>query len=320
MAEAQEGTEPEAGQGAASESASSKTAGARLAARRAAKAAKKAAKRGTETQPEEEVAEELEQTVAQATSWLDENKTRLLGALAVIMVAGGALVALTSHNRQVSGDAASQLQEGVDALLARVGTDEGEADDGTTTYATEEARAAEALAAFRKSATEFSDSPAAAWARLGEANALRAQGKPDEALAVYGDVQTGDDGALKHFAAMGAAFALEDQGKHEAAKAKFEEAATADGDRYTPPGQYHAARMLVALGQRDKAVETLKQLVELTGSGVSDGPQYAALKGQAETMLAELGEAPAPSAGGAPDSAALQKLLQQLNLDKGVAK
>lgn len=304
-------------QGAGAKRGAGQTAGARLAAKRAAKAARKAAKRGTD---EDVVTNELVESVEHANSWIDEHQKVVWGAVAVIGVVGTLVLTLSLHTEKVGGEAAAQLFEGVEVSLAPVQSDDAEAPEGVTTYTSVASRATAALAPFRKTQKDFPGTEAAQWARLGEATALREQGELDAALTAYDEVAKQASGELQYFAYEGAGFVLEEQGKPAEALARFEQVAELSGGVYKPEADYHVARMLVAQGKKDEAIKRLEGLIEaeVARSGGPDELDYGTIRERAETLLVELGVAPktppAGAGGGAGDPAALQKLLEQLNL------
>ncbi|MDD9944637.1 MAG: tetratricopeptide repeat protein [Myxococcales bacterium] len=311
--------EPQQGGGGKS---AGRSAGARLAAKRAAKAARKAAKRGTDNLIEDEVAE----TVERANSWLDDHQRLIWGSVAVIGVVGIIAVSLTMHSDKVSRDGATLLWDGVEASLAPISADgAASSDDDAMTYGSIESRAQAALKPFRETQHGFPGTDAARWARLGEANALMEQGKPQQALKAYDEVAAAASGYLKFAGLEGAAFALEAEEKLPEAIKRYERAGSVAGGAYKPVAEYQTSRLLALSGKQDEAVKRLQAMLEAerekATSEEEHRPVFEQLKRDADTLLRELGVTPegddlkidlgaAKTASGAPDIEALKKLVE----------
>ena len=261
----------------------------RLAAKRAAKAAAKAAKRGTSAMVPSTVAK----GVQKARSFYDDNARLLLGGIGVgVLVAIGAL-AINDYLAKQGREASAALGAGVEATNAQViGPDAVPPEDSDTeTFPTAKARAEKAHAEFGRVIKGFPSSKAAAWAELGDANALRDLGKPAEAAKIYERLLGSSelDPFVRARAAEGAGFALEAQQKYADAAKRFEQLAQLDSGAYKALGDYHRARMLIAQGQKQKAAELLAALVKAERARpASEGVRFEGVVSDAETLLTEL--------------------------------
>src|SRR5690606_26959012 len=175
------GASPKTGKpkGAKARSKDGMTAGARLAAAKAAKAARKAAKRGKEKKEQDPVAQmresELAKKAQEAGSWAAENRSIVLAAAVLLVVAVGAWIGWTQYSQSQAQAAGALLRDAIEIAQAEI-VPEAEGDDAAEsdapTFPTEQARAEAALEAYRRVLTEYGGSDAAVWARLGEADAL----------------------------------------------------------------------------------------------------------------------------------------------------
>ena len=210
MAVAQE--EEKSGPASASSAAAS-----RLAARRAAKAATKASKRGTAPI----VPTTVTRGVTAAKSWFDTHQRTLLFALlgGVALVVAW-LVVGTQYGKR-DREAADLLSTGLTTANAPIIAPGSEpvGDAPEESYPTAQARAEKTRAAFETTVKRFPDSPAATWAKLGEANALSELGKPSEAQPIYARLLEQKDLApfVRWRALEGLAYALAAQKKYDEA-------------------------------------------------------------------------------------------------------
>jgi tetratricopeptide (TPR) repeat protein len=261
----------------------------RLAAKRAAKAAAKASKRGTSSVPPA-----MAKGVLKARSFYEDNARLLLGGLGVGVLAAIATIAINNHLAKQGREASTALLAGIEATNAPVIASDAvptEDDSDTETFPTAKARAEKAHAEYGRVIKGFSDSKAASWARLGDANALRELGKPAEAAKLYERLLANSDldPFLRARAAEGAGFALEAQQKFSEASARFEQLAELDGGAHKPLGDYHRARMLLAQGQKQKAAELLGALVKAERARPpAEGTRFEGVVSDAETLLTEL--------------------------------
>ena len=262
----------------------------RLAARRAAKAAAKASKRGADTIPDR-----VEEKVESAASWYEQHARTLWIAIVVGVAIGFGAVLISEQAGQAGREGARALAEGVTTSISPIVAEDAEKPEGVDeTYVSATARAETAMDRYRAMLARHGNEPAAPWAQLGEATALYTLGKHGEAEQAYDKaLQSGAKGGyLRARALEGAGFALEAQDKHTDAQKRFEELAELDDGAFAPLGKYHAARMLVAQKQPDKAVDLLDELVKAERErAAADGNRFESVLGDAETLLGELGVA-----------------------------
>lgn len=291
------------------------TAGARLAAAKAAKAARKAAKRGKEKKEADPVAQvrdsQLAKKAQEAGSWAAQNRNVVIAALVVILLGIAGWAGWSSYSDGQAQAAGALLADAVEIAQAEIvaaeepGEDAAgetareEADsDAPPTFPTEEARAEAALEAYRRVLTEYPSSDAAIWARLGEAKALADLGRHGEAREAYeaAEGEGGSDPSVALRALEGIAFTFEAEEQWDQALQVYERLAAIDGQRYQPVAEYHRARMYIAKGERERATETLRELVEDLGQAEDDDERqdFAYVLAQAETRLRELDPSAAP--------------------------
>jgi tetratricopeptide (TPR) repeat protein len=254
------------------------TAGQRLAAQQAAKSARKAAERGRDADLVEEKA--LAQA-AVAKDWLQDN-LKPLG-----LMAGGVLLVAAI------GIGWSTFTRGQDAAggAELVAVMEGDADDPA------------ALAtAYAAVADAHANTPAAAWARVGEGRALYAQEKWEEARTAYqAALDSSDDEAVRWAALEGIAYSLEAEKSYEQAIEQLEALRELDPN-IAPIAGYHQGRILVAEGKLDGVLNDLKQ---------ADAPLLPYTQEQTEARLALLAPSLAPAEGVDPRKA--DEFIRQMN-------
>jgi tetratricopeptide (TPR) repeat protein len=261
----------------------------RLAARRAAKAAAKAAKRGTAPIVPGGVTKKVEA----ARSFYQDNARLLLGGIGAGLLGAVLWLTFASQVRKQSGEATAQLYAGVETMNAPVlAPDQTPPEDlEVDTYPSAKARAEKARTEFQRTIKSFPDTPAARWAALGEANTLGVLDKHAEAEKAYQKL-IADDAAevfLRARALEGAGYALEAQEKYAEAEKRFEQLAELDQGAHKTLGDYHRARMLSALGQKQKAAELLAALIKAERARPPvEGGRYEGTLADAETLLTEL--------------------------------
>jgi tetratricopeptide (TPR) repeat protein len=260
----------------------------RLAAKRAAKAAAKAAKRGTPIVPGG-----VTKQVDAARSFYQDNARLLLLGLGAGLLAAVLWITVSSHTTRQNREATDLLYAGVEALNAPVlGPEETPPEDSTTdTYPSVKARAEKARAELQRVNKRFAESRAAQWAALGEANTLRDLGKDEEAHKAYERLAANRDADpfVRARAFEGAGFALEAQQKFAEAEKRFAQLAELDKGAHKPLGDYHRARMLIALGQKQQAAKLLEALIKAERARPpAEGVRYEGVIADAETALTEL--------------------------------
>ncbi|HEX2675936.1 MAG TPA: hypothetical protein VHM19_04835 [Polyangiales bacterium] len=265
------------------------TAGARLAAKRAAKAAQKAAAKGT-AQPGAEVVKSM----TLVSDWLDAHQKQLwLGGLGVIAL-GVAWVVIGRFASQSDREAAVLLRAAVTTTQGTINTAEDPAPEDAIlpSFPSTEERDKKALEQFQAVPKKFADTAAAHWAQLGEGNTQLAMGKVAEAEKAYAAALAGagSDTFLQARATEGLGYALSAQKKYAEALKRFEELSKIDNGANKTLGDYHQARMLVALGKKPEALKILEALLKANAEKpATESQRYASVIDSSETLLTELG-------------------------------
>ncbi len=244
----------------------------------------------------------------------------------------GSFAALIYQYRSELADqkATARLMEGV---LAEFGRVEGQEDleapvsgfvDLRPEFPSNEERLKKAAAGYRKVIDEDPKLERKVMAKLGLAGVLFDQGKFNEALATYREVKdsgvTGPDQQLKGRALEGIGLSLEALGKKPEAEKAFKELENLH-ESFAPLGRYHQARLLYARGERDKAKELLKKLLEKSDKDKDDSalasPGFVELAARQLLEAIDPGAArPPPGAGISPEQ--LKKIQEQLKQAAGI--
>lgn len=304
------------------------TPGARLAAQKAAKAARKASKRGHDGEMVEEKALEK---AALATAWYSGHRNAIwIGLLAVSAVVAG--IVFWNHQTttavRVGG---TGLWEGVETAMAQIrpaGTST--ADVEGQSFDSIEARAKRATEQFRAAAGAAKSPEGAAVAELGVASALLDSGDFAGARSAFEKAksQAGENALVRVRAIEGIAFSYEGEKAWDKADAQYTELRTVDFPRAAELADYHHARVLLAKGERDKAKDALKKLVDALAaeqqkSADERGPDATFVKNQAEARLAEIDPSLVKRSGsfgggGGISQEELQRLLEQMQAQQGL--
>jgi tetratricopeptide (TPR) repeat protein len=271
------------------QTAARSTAASRLAARRAAKASAKASKKGTAPV----LPTALSDQVDSAKNWFDKHQRNLLIGLVLI----GALIAIWptltaqfSKSHREAGDLLIAALTTANAPIIAAGS-EPTGDAPEESYATLQARAEKAREAFATTVKRFPDSPAAIWAKLGEANALSELGKSKDAQQLYASLadRTDVDPFVQARALEGLGYALAAQGKYEDAAKRFAQMGAVDKGTYKVPADFQQARMQIALGNKQKAADMLQALVKAERARpAGEGVRFESVVSDAEMLLTEL--------------------------------
>ena len=259
------------------------TAGQRLAAQQAAKSARKAAERGRDADLVEEKA--IAQAVV-AKDWLQDN-LKPLGLMAggVLLVAAIG-IGWSTFTRGQDAEAGAELA----AIL------EGDTDDVT------------ALAnAYAAVADEHANTPAAAWARVGEGRALYEQGQWEQARVAYQAALDSGEG-VRWAALEGIAYSLEAEKSYEQAIEQLEAMRELDSN-IAPIAGYHQGRILFAEGKLDEAKTKFEGV--LNSLRQADAPLLPYTQEQTEARLALIDPSLAPADGVDPRRA--DEVIRQMN-------
>ncbi|MCC6874668.1 MAG: tetratricopeptide repeat protein, partial [Sandaracinaceae bacterium] len=293
-----------------------KTAGARLAAAKAAKAARKAAKRGKVVKEEDPLerakASAVGQRASAAGQWAKENRNIVLGAVLALLLGLAGFLGYDAYQSSQASAAAALLTEAIEISEATIRAEGEDApagqsdDDDERTYPTEEARTRAALEAFRRVTADYPTSEAAAWARLGEGRSHAALGQNDEARQAFEQAIAagGSQPQIAFEALEGIGFSYEAEEGWDQAQTRYEEMRSLADGAYAPMARYHLARILLAKGERDRALEAFRTLVEELREAEGEdeegeprtGPSHPYVLAQAEIRLRELDPSSAPSA------------------------
>jgi tetratricopeptide (TPR) repeat protein len=258
--------------------------------RRTAKAAAKAARRGTASV----MPAKLTQGVLTAKSWYDDQQRIVWSVLAGVLIVAGAWFGIGAYLGKSKHESADLLRIAVATANAPILAAEDEQPEEATvdeSYPSVQARATKARERFHQVIDHFPRSEAAAWARVGEANAQSELGKHAAALVEYDKTSANTDlpPLLRWRALEGAGYALEAQQKYAEAAKRFEAIANLNAGAYRAAADFHRARMYLALGQPQKAADLLQALVKAERARPpGEGGRFQALLSDAETLLTEL--------------------------------
>jgi predicted negative regulator of RcsB-dependent stress response len=261
------------------------TAGERLAAQQAAKAARKAAQKGRDAELVEEKA--IAQAVV-AKDWLQDN-LKPLGLMAggVLLVAAVG-IGWSTFSRGQAIDAGAALEAVID----------GDSDDPA------------ALAtAYAGVAEEHPDTPAGAWARIGEGKALYEHGDWAGARTAYqAALDSSDDEVVRWAALEGIAYSLEAETSYEEALEQLEALREVDPS-VAPIAGYHQGRILQTQGKLEQAKTKFDGV--LADLKDPEAPALPYTEEQTEARLALLDPSLAPAEG--MDPRRTDEFIRQMN-------
>ncbi|MCB9661426.1 MAG: hypothetical protein R3B40_23425 [Polyangiales bacterium] len=272
------------------------TAGERLAAAKAAKAtqkAKKAAARKASDEPapeEQEVIEDEVQIRAEAaTSWVHDHQATIVKVLA----GAAALSAIVLGVQYFSGTSARAAGAVMSSALMVAASPVGEPEEGERLrpgeerYADAAARDAALVAAYERVVADEPDSQAAAWARLALGRFKLEAGEFADARTLFEGALGAAEGdlTLRSGAIEGVGFTYEGEEAWDEAATQYERLAGLGG-AYEQVAALHQARVLLAKGERDTAIERLQALIEALRA--EDAPALPYVRDQAELTLMSL--------------------------------
>lgn len=261
------------------------TPGERLAAQQAAKAARKAAQKGRDA---ELVEEKAIAQAAVAKDWLQENLKPLGLMAAGVLIVAAIGIAWSTYERGVETEAGSALA----AVMDR------ETDDP-----------AALAAAYAEVAESHPDTPAAAWARIGEGRALYAQEQWEASRAAYrAALETSDEEMVRWAALEGIAYTLEAEKSYEDAIEQLEALRELDPS-VAPIAGYHQGRILHAQGKLEEAKTKLDGV--LSDLKDPEAPRLPYTEEQTEARLAVLDPSGLSTEGVDPRRA--DEFLRQMN-------
>jgi hypothetical protein len=225
-------------------------------------------------------ADPLIERTERVRKWIQQNRQTFGALVAVALFAAAGFVGWTYWQNKKEADASALLSQGIAAEHGQVSDKEEDDDDENKrtsplypTFKTEADKRAAALAKYRDVESRFPGTGAAILARLAEAGILLDQGDGKGAAAAYADVKGSvlaqADTQVRGRALEGQGFADEmlartDAGardKHlDDALSSFKELEQIETKGFKELGKYHEARVLLAKGDREKAIGLLKDV------------------------------------------------------------
>jgi tetratricopeptide (TPR) repeat protein len=342
-----EGEDDQAGDAAASTPGAKLTPGQRLAAKKAQKANKKKdfkaeLKRKEEEERDKEreeanrifvrnrkaegLPEEVQQAAGTFTHFMQENRARILGAIAAFVVASALVILGQRFLFKADADQAKKLATALEVASAPVdpADEDGKTDTGQAVYKSREERAKKASEGYEAAIKLDPKSKAAAWASLALAEVKLELGKNDEALKLYDSAFTSQKTETPSLAARaleGLAIANEAAGKADEAVKRFEELKTFDNGSQKDLAEYHLGRLKLAKGDKDGAKALLKPLYDRLNEHSEDAPQSRYLKGEVEIRLSEIDSSLVDKGAGGGEGQysqeEIQRLIEQLRMQQG---
>lgn len=185
---------------------------------------------------------EMEEFIAGAKAWMQSHLEAVLIGAVVLAAAAFGVVFFVKGQREKALDASKALNE-AQSLFQQAGTLVGP--EAATAYN-------QAYAKYQGVASAYDGLPQAQAARLGQANALLAQGKAADAERDYAALDSRHDNPIAALAAYGRARALEMQGQSTAAAQAYLAAAQAYPDSAVVGAALAAARRLSPVAEAKK--------------------------------------------------------------------
>ena len=218
--------------------------------------------------PSEMVDDALARGSDRAIKWLINNWKWLQWALVGSVVVGGGLLTYKYYSDEAASGSSQSLGDAISAEEATVipkdkddRTDEQKLNDPRVIFASDAEKNQAALDSYTKVAG--TSGGAAILAKLGAAGVLLDKAEWDGAIAAFdavlGTPLAGADVDVKGRALEGKGFALEAKGDNDAALAVFESMAELTSDNFKTVSLYHQARIIEVKGEKDKAIEKLKE-------------------------------------------------------------
>jgi hypothetical protein len=236
-------------------------------------------------------ADPLLERTARLSKWIGEHRQTFGGIVAVALLGVGGFLGYAYWQNKQEASASAILAQGFAAEHGHVSDKSDDDDDDSASHAlyptfkTVAARSDAAIARYRQVEAKFAGTGAAILARLAEAGLLLDTGDAKGAAAAYGDVKGSPlaqaDAEVRGRAIEGIGFADELLAGSDAANkdAHLDEALSAfkqleqvDMKGFKELGQYHQARVLQAKGDKDKAIELLKDVEKRVSEPGSEHP------------------------------------------------
>ncbi|MFO0570883.1 MAG: tetratricopeptide repeat protein [Polyangiaceae bacterium] len=236
------------------------------------------------------------------TQFIRKNSSAIQWVI-VLAIAGGIGFQIYSwKTNKASGKASDGLMTGVDAELARVGT-EPAGDEAALSprpaFPTEEARIEAAKKAFDQAEQNKPGSGTSILASLGRAGVLYDEGKYDEAKSLYEKVQSSElarhDADVRLRSIEGVGLCLEAKADMDGANKAFQDLEKSDEPGFSSLGLYHQARLLVQKGDKDKAKELIAKITEKVNKEKSPLMASSYVEKASRDLLAVIDPSTAPA-------------------------
>lgn len=224
-------------------------------------------------------ADPLLERAARANKWIQEHRETFAAAVAVALLAVGGFIGWTYWQDKRSADASALLAQALSDQHGHISAKDTDDDDDSKstelypTFKSAAERRDAALAKYRSVESKYPGTGAAILARLAEGSLLLDAGDAKGATAAYEDVKGSAlaqaDGAVRGRALEGIGFADElladtdsaNKDKHLSdALTEYEALERVDVNGFKELGMYHQARVLQAKGDKDRAIELLKEV------------------------------------------------------------
>ncbi len=270
----------------------------------------------------------LARTTHVAFNWLKRNSSRIQWAV-VLLAAGGIGWQIYSYRQdRLMGQRSDRLAQALAAERAPVSETPATGPDPLTgivhlgpQFSSDAERLKAAEREYRDALSSLSGA-SATLAKLGLAGILFDQGKYAEAKTAYTEVKDSQlakvDPDARARAVEGVGLSLEAQNQLDAALAAYRELENAEGGGSAALGLFHQARIRLAKGERDAAIEALKKALERLEKtedkskprGPFGGPSF--LEQRVRDLLGSLDPAAAPEPTPTISEAQIQALQEQL--------
>jgi tetratricopeptide (TPR) repeat protein len=271
--------------------------------------------------------DEVQQVARDFSDFAHDNRKGILGAIfAFVAISVIAILAHRTMSSSAA-EAASTLGSALETANAAIDAEDkdGKTDDGKPVFASRADRSKKAIEAYGQVAKKFGDDAVAPWAKLGEAAEHVAAGNYDQAATLYAAVYAAQKAkpSLAGRALEGQAIALEAAGKKDEALTRFEELAKLPGGAFKDSAEYHIARLKLDKGDTEGGKAMLKALYDRLSDPAEGAPPSRYLRGEVEQRLAELDSSLVDKGTTGVDNQQfsqeqLQRLLEQLKLQGGV--
>lgn len=230
---------------------------------------------------------EVERAATGFTDFMQDNRGRLLGGLAVALAVVLAVIGARHFMNSGSAEQAAQLTRALEIANASIDAEDadGKNDDGKPVFKSEQERASKALVAFDATAKD-SDKIASRWAKLAGGASLVQLGKFEDAEKRFQTLSADKDVELSARALEGAGIALEAAGKLDEAGKRYQEMAKLDGSKDL--SAYHLARVQLKRGDVEGGKTALKKLYDQLSAPAEGSAPSRYLRSEVEVRLAEI--------------------------------